>query len=386
MCFQSKRIQMDSVFYIHIDKIASLALIPYLASMLITIPYFVYRKILIVRQLRSIPASTIFPTDLSNVKKNLQIKSLIHSFILIVYSFEAISCLLLSVSSVYRAFINNPNNYSLKVKYANRSCTIQVDTQLELYLTISEYIVTPLPIFLNLFFIVLRRVYLNCPYKRWIIGFSVYFIFRLVCIVLVAYYTHHIQILIELPFLIFDFCVYVNSSKKFYLLLKGMSIEAKLHFSPQEYRNRHKTTKIFAITRMVLLLTFLLAIAMSVIGSMPVAKKLIENSDYLLKYILPNTPINLTVPSSLSHFLNKAAYSIMILQKVCMLIFSGIAFFSNLAILIWVISRLIIRRQVYVHVNECITRPLMERYRADVERNNIRRPPFIQAFRSQLIY
>ena len=62
-------------------------------------------------------------------------------------------------------------------------------------------------------------------------------------------------------------------------------------------------------------------------------------------------------------------------------------FLANLAILISIIVKLLIRRKVYIHVNDWITRPLMEKYRADVEQRHYeRRPPFIQAFRSQLIY
>ena len=67
-------------------------------------------------------------------------------------------------------------------------------------------------------------------------------------------------------------------------------------------------------------------------------------------------------------------------------IFGIIAFLSNITVLTWLIANQLRRRKAYVHVNDWITRPLMEKYRADVERHYQRRPPFIQAFRSQLIY
>ena len=95
---------MTTLFYQIIYKVSSLALLPYLAIMLVTMPFLIHRKLLILRQLRNVPATTIFATDLSKVKKNLQIKSMIQNFILIIYCFEAIVCLSNSISNIYGAF------------------------------------------------------------------------------------------------------------------------------------------------------------------------------------------------------------------------------------------------------------------------------------------
>ena len=127
-----------------------------------------------------------------------------------------------------------------------------------MYIDVSNYLPLLLPILLNLFLIVLRRVYLNAPYKRWIIGYSLYFLFRLLYLIAIPYFvvTSYFQWIMELPFLLLDFCTYVNASKKFSLLLKGRCEEAKWHSTPQEYKRKRRITKIFSLTRKLLLFYF----------------------------------------------------------------------------------------------------------------------------------
>ena len=230
---------MDPTF--RINKIISFALIPYLTITVLTIPYFVHKKIQISQRIKNIPATTIFSTDLSKVKKNLKIQSLIYNFIIIISSFEALVCLLLTASNICTYFDYCQANH-LKVKVVNtstnKSCNLYSESRNFIFAMTSGSSVFLLPILINLFLIVLRRVYLSVPYRRWIIGYSGYFLFRLVYLILSAYFivTQFIYSALELPFLVFDFYVSLKVSKKFYLLLKGMSEEAKWHSTPQEYK------------------------------------------------------------------------------------------------------------------------------------------------------
>lgn len=383
---------MNSASFSLVNKVSSLALFPYLAIVIFTIPYFIHQKIFILRQIRNIPPSTVLAINLRMMKKNLQIKSMIHNWIIIISSFEAIVCLLNTINYTINAFgSSHSNNYVAFVVFTysnNGSCTLHGNTTLAMFSDISEYLVILLPIPLNLSLIVIRRVYLNAPYKSWVIGYSVYFLFRLVYLVLSAYclITSYTENILELPFLLFDTYVYVNASKKLYLLLKGMSEEAKWHSTQREYRNRRRTTQTFAITRAAIFLTFILCVLILTLNSMSEVYALIQDSDCLLQYAFPNTPLHFSLPSSSTHILSRMVRYIEMIRMVCNVMVGGIAFLSNLAILTWIIAKLIVRRKVYIHVNDWITRPLMERYRADVERNYYRRPPFIQAFRSQLIY
>ena len=58
-------------------------------------------------------------------------------------------------------------------------------------------------------------------------------------------------------------------------------------------------------------------------------------------------------------------------------------FFIYLFIFVKIVTKLFIRKKKFNHVNDWLTRPLMERYRSNLERRRTQqRPPFIQAFRS----
>ena len=374
-----------------IYRVASFSLVPYLVMTLFTIPYFIHQKILISQRIKNIPATTIFSTDLSKVKKNLKIQSLIYNFIIIISSFEAIA-LLLSTTEYICSIFGLCQEYYLEETVentnTNKSCEILYNTKLGVFFVASSSLVLLIPILVNLFLIVLRRAYLSVPYRRWIVGYSGYFLFRLVCIILTEFFlpTQHFKFLMELPFSLFDFCVYVNASKKFYLLLKGMSEEAKWHSTTQEYKRKKREAKVFGILRSIYLFTLTFGLIIVVMLSIENLTKITKNSSCLLQYVLPNTPINYFVPGNFITILYRINYYCRVIRSICTGIVGVIAFLSNLAILTSILVKLLRRRKKYIHVNEWITRPLMERYRADVERHIERRPPFIQAFRSQIIY
>ena len=102
--------------------------------------------------------------------------------------------------------------------------------------------------------------------------------------------------------------------------------------------------------------------------------------------LLIQGPINFTISENITQTSHIICFGCSIIIGICNGIIGVMAFLFNLAILTSIIVKLLRRRKKYIHVNEWITRPLMERYRADVERHKERRPPFIQAFRSQIIY
>ena len=274
----------------------------------------------------------------------------------------------------------------MRVVDTNKLCTFHGKTGKFMFKRICGSLLFFLPILIILFLIVLRRAYLSVPYRRWIIGYSGYFLFRLVYLILSAYFivTQFFYSTLELPFLVFDFYVSLKVRNKFYLLLKGMCEEAKWHSTPQEYKGKQRITKTFAILQSITLFTFSL-------GLILVAAESIHESTYLtngyclVQYLFPNNPISFTVPDNIIHTSDIVGYYSNIIIKTCNGVVGVIAFLSNLAILTSIIVKLL-RRKKYIHVNEWITRPLMERYRADVERHIERRPPFIQAFRSQIIY
>ena len=383
-----------NTFSTRVEQVTSCLLIPYLVIVIFTIPYFAYQKYLIGQQLRNVPASTVLAINLTKVKKNLEIKSLTHSFIITIYCFEAFVCLSSSVSSISQAFGISYSEHDLAVAVninANHSCYLHRKTIVGLFLDIGGSLALFLPIPLNLFIIVLRRAYLNVPYKKWVKGFAIYFLFRLLYDIISSYclITFYIKHIMELPFILFDVYVFGNSSRKFYLLLKGLREEAKWHSTPQKYRERRRTTRFFAVTQTLYLLASIIGVTIVLMNSLNDIDTIILKSDCLQHYIFPATPIYYSVPSSLTHFIYHVSYYCQTIRMFCSGILGTIAFLSNLAILSWVVVDLLRRRRKFKHVNTWLTRPLMERYLNEMERgnrHNNRRPPFIQAFRSNTVY
>ena len=62
------------------------------------------------------------------------------------------------------------------------------------------------------------------------------------------------------------------------------------------------------------------------------------------------------------------------------------SFVTYLVVLVCIVVKLFIRRRKINHVNDWLTRPLMEDYRASLEERTQQRPPFIQAIRSNQVY
>ena len=210
-----------------------------------------------------------------------------------------------------------------------------------------------LPILINLFLIVLRRVYLSVPYRIWIIGYSGYFLFRLVYIILSAYFivTQFFYFTLELPFLAFDIYVSLKVSKKFYLLLKGMSEEAKWHSTPQEYKEKQRTTKTFAILQSITLFGFILCLILVAAESIREFAHL-TNGYCLVQYLFPNNPISFTIPENIIHTSHIIYHGCSIIIGICNGIIGVMAFLLNLAILTSILVKLLRRRKKYIHVNE----------------------------------
>ena len=95
----------------------------------------------------------------------------------------------------------------------------------------------------------------------------------------------------------------------------------------------------------------------------------ITNAYCLVQYLFPNNPISFTIPDNIIQTSWIISYYNNIIINICNGIVGVIAFLLNFAILTSILVKLLRRRKKYIHVNEWITRPLMERYRADVERH-----------------
>ena len=120
--------------------------------------------------------------------------------------------------------------------------------------SITQFLQPTVSLLLN----VLRRAYLDYPYrniiKRWM-----YIILIRGCILflLLSYYqTVYIGISILPIFYIVDFIIYIKSSRSFYSLLKSRMEVARLHSSRREYRDKYRVLHQYRVTSAYTTLTF----------------------------------------------------------------------------------------------------------------------------------
>ena len=318
--------------------IFSLSSIPYLMIALFTGPYFAQQIFNILSKIDTVPA------HLSVKRKNEQIKMMIYSFILIIYSFGIALCLSNSVvfitlgSNSYNMIVINTSTTSV-----NSSCTVEVNTNFGAYIDISDNLVILLPILVNLFLTLLRMAYLDQRYKNCIIRYSSYFLFRLISIILLAYFfiTNYLVSIIELPFMLFDFYIYVKVNNTLYLQLKKIREKVKWDYSNQEKENQIKINLLisfFNIIRTFLFSTFILYIMMAIINCISEVITIMHDSDCLIHYVFPNTPISFIIESSLAYILSRISYYNQMLKFICTIMVGVIQFMANLAVLKWIIT------------------------------------------------
>ena len=115
---------------------------------------------------------------------------------------------------------------------------------------------------LGLFLIVLRGAFLNLPFKRWIIGYTITLIIRF-SLLFILTSTNQIAYLIRLvhfPIGLIDFCIYISSSRSFYRLLKGRSFEARWHSTLSDNKIKLQIANQFLFAQVYSVFCFLLVL------------------------------------------------------------------------------------------------------------------------------
>ena len=337
-----------------IQKVIAFALIPYLIMVLLTIIFFVHQKCRISRQIQKLQDHSNFRIDLETVKKNLQIKSLIHSFVLLIYCYEAVMCILWSISSIYFKYLS-PGNSTQQHKPLNTSAScINRDNGIHmfsLFLALAHYILVAMPALINLFLIVLRRAYLNAPYTFWYKRFAIYIIARISIPSLMSQFTvsrYFVEFFV-LPFTILDFYAYVKLSRNFYLLLKGLSTEAKFHSTPEDYRRKERIAKVFHVTRNLTLLVFGVGVIMCLMNSIIAFANSVQYSKCIFQYAFPNVPVSFTVPGRLDEICKLVREYCSIIVNIGSIILITMVSLSGLVIFVSIIMILLRRKQVIIN-------------------------------------
>ena len=381
LVLRKKRAKM-SLSTPEIEKIIIvLGLVSIIAVTLPVLIYFLYQKYQVRIQIRNVPYSTIFNIDLDKVKKNLEIQSMVYNFLIVIMMIEIITNVFIGIEGI--VFVED-------VTFTNRNRTKFITVERNRYFDyignlpkITTGLVFPI---LCLFLIVLRRAFINFPYKKLVWKYSVYILIRLIVMLILFWFhiTFIIGVFMQLLLGIFDLCVYNSSSRAFYVLLKGRRDEAFYHSSRKDYLEKKRVANQFFYTQVsthflgfLLLLFDIFFFSASIFHtfSHPNFFELMTFG-YFPKFL-----------SSWHAFAFKTGIICERIEVAFIFLIMLYIFSAYLFVSISILVKLFIRRKKFNHVNDWITRPLMETYRSNLEERRIQeRPPFIQAFRSGIFY
>ena len=199
--------------------------------------HLIHGKYKTIIRIKEIPHSTIFFIDLQKVKLNYKIDSMVYNFLILLCTLELIIVVLSDISEIedILCILNN-----LKTENKTENCVIftgihRTTTYNRIRGITSDLIDIVASTVLSvscLFLIVLRRAYLNLPYKHWIKGYTLWIIVKTISKIVISFLhpTSHLIILILIyPFENIELVVYIYSCRSFYRLLKGRTFEAKWH-------------------------------------------------------------------------------------------------------------------------------------------------------------
>ena len=377
-----------------LSKFCAVAVCPYLFVMSFVFVYFLYQKYRIRAEIRNVPFSTILRIDLDKVKKNLQITSMTYNFVLILSVLEIFTAVGWGIENVRKFDMHFSVTNSVNI---STSCVIK-DPWLLYFRGVNHIIFDGIvnlnfvvlgliPAVVNLFLIILRRVFFNLSYKRWIKIYLAYFALRLLLMISLSSFllTCYLSELLYFPFAALDFLVYLSCSKSFYILLKGRRDEARIHSSQKDFLDKSRIVvrffwaRIFFIILTVLIVfnygVSFIRIPISILGYNPCYLTYISFGIFPTFNIAPPIQAKLALINS---------YCLLIEMLIAIVLFL-LQFLAYSIVSIGIVVDLIKKRRRFNHVNDWITRPLMENYRATLQsrhHNCNQRPRFIQFVRS----
>ena len=233
--------------------------IPFIIITIFVIAYYSYRIVALFRA-RNIPDESLSKKEFR--KTNI----LVHKFILLILLTELSSNILRAVSGlVYGQF----PIYQLQSIPLTNSCRIDVRMDFQMVLfpngwfvhfpnLLKIFIIQTLQPTVSLLLNILRRKYLSLPHinicKHW---WMTILIRNCIIFLLSLFYQtfYFATFLITLSFLI-DFIIYLINSKRFHSLLKNRKEVARLHSSPEEYRDKSRVLSQYKVTSLYTTVVF----------------------------------------------------------------------------------------------------------------------------------
>ena len=358
--------------------------------------YLIHGKYKTIIRIKEIPHSTIFYIDLQKVKLNFKIDSMVYNFLILLCTLELIATVLSDIFGNENILCTLNN---LKTENKTENCVIFTGSNnskiyrindITYYLT--NIVASTVLTVSCLFLIVLRRTYLNLPYKHWIKGYTLWIIVKIILIITTSFLhpTSNLIILILIyPFCNIEWVVYISCCRSFYRLLKGRTFEAKWHSTRSDYIAKQRISTQFYYAQIYTIFLFSM---MGLVYLLCLIEEffiiLYQETDYINQISIRAFHKDISTSKVQSSIHNIIHYNFIIIDISSILVFLTM-FLGYFLVCIGIVIKFIRRKRKYKHVNDWITKPLMERYRATLDtpfRRSGQRPPFIQAFRSGPVY
>ena len=353
-----------------IDKVTPFVIIPYAVVALFIILYFAYLQCLIRKEIRNMP-SAIYNVDVNNLKKNLQIKSMVYNFIQVISIIEFVSNTVVETNLLLRSSIE-PSFGAAWINLSN-SCSVG-DLNLAILVLHSTFfysriryvsivVFSQVPILMALFYIILRRMYLNVSYHKHIRKYIIYIVsqFMMKSVLVCIMQTYYLGILLCLPFFLIDFVIYIFASQKFYALLKGMRNSASLHSTKHEYFEKKRVVKRFFYAQVVTITLFSLMLILTLFQFLRISVKVLTSC--YVSYITLDFIPTITLSDRVSDLIDQISFTGMLTEMGLLFFVELIAILLYLGMTVDIIIKLVRKRRSYNNSNFLLARPLLEKYR-----------------------
>ena len=349
---------------ITLAQFSPLVLFPYFIVALFVIFYFIYLKYKLQIKIKNINCSQ------TGQLQSLQVKSTIYNFILTLCISEFVANIGLNASEIQIYYFSNLHSIQI-----SNTCEIRDVYLLFLYDESTFYtsrirsiglnIWTMIPIISSLFFVILRRIYINYPYHQHIQKYIVYILFEYLFKTLTSFFIHtgYFTLLLYLPFLVIDISIYTSTSYKFYCLLKGNRNASRLHASACTYSENNRIVNHFFFAQIYMLLIFSVSLSAAFAVFLSVPLSIIAFNPCFLSYAsLDLLPI-ITVSQHIQAVSISLLKYLTIVELTCSIIAEMFIILFYLVMSYRIIFGLIKARRRNTQSTEWITRPLMEKYR-----------------------
>ena len=354
-----------------VKRVLPLLIIPYTVASLIVISYYAYLKYKNWIDIRNVPPYTRYQMDLDKVKKNLRIKSTVYNFILLLAITELIDNALMQTAIIFEFDIKHPSKYLVSISNScvfwagdltileNKSTFLRVRA-----LEIGIVMMTMFPIIMSLFYVILRRLFINYPYHQHIRKYIVYILVQFILKVSLSCFlqTWYFEQLILFPLIVIDGGIYMSTSHKFYLLLKGKRNEARIHSTETDYLNKKSIVRQFFFAQVATLFLISLMVTGLFVAFISVPLDLFANNPCYLSYISLGYLPDITIPKDINNLFSSITSYCLNIEYTVAFIADMSIIFINIALSIGIIVMLIKRRRRFININDKI-KPFMERYR-----------------------